>query len=119
LNEDGRGSNFEEALFRHILEYVSESNIDNVDEAKEHILNWKSKLSLFKHSNVYEVSFEARFSKVLGFLEEFYNIKKDVFEFNIKLKNYVPIADDVNLIDRFQIICDIDKWKKIIKKLEN
>ncbi len=34
--------NFEEALFRHILEYVSESNIDCIDEAKEHILNWKN-----------------------------------------------------------------------------
>ena len=34
--------NFEEALFGHILEYVSESNIDCIDEAKEHILNWKN-----------------------------------------------------------------------------
>ncbi|TQR31396.1 elongation factor G [Brevibacillus brevis] len=55
------------------------------------------------------VTFTAKISVVIDYLEEFYQNSEDVSDIHIRIDHYVPLENIAHVVDRFAVIYDITK----------
>ncbi|TKI57343.1 elongation factor G [Brevibacillus antibioticus] len=62
------------------------------------------------------VTFTAKISAVIDYLEEFYQNSEDVSDIHIRIDRYVPLEDTAHVVDRFAVQYDITKWKDALNE---
>jgi len=72
-------------------------------------------LHLLEEKDDCKLSFTAKISSVIDYLDEFYNNEKDIWDFYMKIYSYAPVEDDTRLKDHFKIIYDVTEWKEDIE----